>query len=231
VPTSSYPSAFGWQPTGHEDAFARTTALDELIQVHEYERQRMGQELHDSAGQLVVALQLSLAHLKRVQNNVGLEGLMEEIQDTVTQIDREIRSLAFLHYPAELDGRDLCSAVRTLANGFGRRTGISTSFKASGDTARIDPSTSMALLRVAQEALVNIRRHSHASLVKVLLKRRAGCVELDILDNGIGMDVDALTEGHGIGLQGMRHRMEKLGGHFQISNLRHGTRVLASVPA
>ena len=223
---------FGWQATDDANTAARTETLDELLRVHEYERQRMGQELHDSAGQLVVALQLSLAHLKRVQGDARLEGLMDEIQDTVTQIDREIRSLAFLHYPAELHGRDLSSAVRALTQGFGRRTGISISFKASGDTARIDPSTSIALLRVAQEALVNIRRHSHASLVKVLLKRRGGRVELDILDNGVGIrDLAAIADGRGIGLQGMRHRMEKLGGCFQISNQRHGTRVLASVPA
>lgn len=191
----------------------------------------MGQELHDSAGQLVVALQLSLAHLKRVQGDSDLESLMDEIQETVMLIDQEIRSLSFLHYPAELNGRDLSSAVHALAQGFERRTGICVSFEGSGDMASVDPSIAMALLRVAQEALVNIRRHSHASFVKVMLKKRAGRVELDILDNGTGIQDDALIIGGGIGLQGMRHRMEKLGGRFKISNLKQGTRVLASVPS
>lgn len=205
--------------------------VDEQLRIHEYERQRMGQELHDSAGQLLVSLQFSVAHLKRVEAGSGHDSLLEEIQETVRQIDQEIRSLAFLHYPVELGDRGLSSAIRSLARGFDRRTGIRTSFKSSGDQSIASDSISKALLRVAQEALVNVHRHAHASQASVSLRQGANYVELVVTDDGVGMPPAAsLTKVQGIGLRGMRHRVEALGGRFGVRNLKHGTTVTASVP-
>ena len=208
---------------------ART--VDELLRIHEYERQRMGQELHDSAGQLLVSLQFSVAHLKRVEGENGHAELFDEIQDTVRQIEQEIRSLAFLHYPVELGDRGLSEAVQSLARGFGRRTGIRTSFKESGDQSIANDSVSTAVLRVAQEALVNVHRHAHASQASVSLKQADNRIELVVSDNGVGMPtVDRVTKAKGIGLRGMRYRIEALGGRFAIRSLKHGTRLTASVP-
>ena len=208
-----------------------TIMLDELLQFHEYERQRIGQELHDSAGQLLVALQLSVAHLREVEADSGHDSLLQEINDTVRRIDQEIRSLAFLNYPAELGDRGLCCAVQALALGFGRRTGIRMTFRCIGDQATVDESISMALLRVAQEALANIHRHAHATCAKVILERRATHLHLTVSDDGIGMPAAGALKARGIGLQGMRHRIEMLGGRFRMGNLkRGGTRVSAIVP-
>lgn len=209
----------------------RPAMVDQLLRIHEYERQRMGQELHDSAGQLVVSLHLSIAHLRKIEQNSGHDSLMEEIQDTVRQIDKEIRALAFLHYPAELAEEGLCAAVQSLVYGFGRRTGIRTSFACSGDQTSVAVPISTTMLRVAQEALVNIHRHSHASRAKVVLKTEADHVHLSVSDDGIGIPptVDDRTA-RGIGLLGMRHRVEMQGGRFRISNLKHGTKVSATVP-
>ncbi|HET6941751.1 MAG TPA: ATP-binding protein [Sphingomicrobium sp.] len=221
---------FGWSIGPDGSDFTRAKLLDEMLKIHEYERQRLGQELHDSAGQLVVALQLSIAQLKILEEHSGHEDLIEDIQDTVRQIDREIRSLAFLHYPAELGDRDLPSAVRALANGFGRRTGIETTFKAVGKFVDAKGSGAMALLRVAQEALVNIHRHAHASSASIILQKRGNEIELSIADDGVGIPAKVLADAHGIGLQGMRHRVEMLGGRFRVRNLLRGTKIFASVP-
>lgn len=204
--------------------------VDELLRVHEYERQRLGQELHDGTGQLLVSLQLSVTHLRNVEAGSGHDGLLQEINDTVRQIDREIRALAFLDYPAELGDRGLCSAVQALTLGFGKRTGIRTSFKYIGDQAAVAKSLSIALLRVTQEALANIHRHAHATCAKVALERRENQIHLTISDDGVGMPVNASRAGRGIGVQGMRHRVETLGGRFRIGNLKHGTRVAATLP-
>ena len=208
-----------------------STIVEELLQIHEYERQRMGQELHDSAGQLLVSLQLSIARLKITEADCGHRALIDEIQDTVRQIDREIRALAFLHYPAELGDRALGEAVRTLVHGFGRRTGIRISFRSLGDQTAVAEPISVTMLRVAQEALVNVHRHSHASSAKVLLETSDKRVHLTVSDDGVGIPttVDVGKE-CGIGLQGMRHRVEMHGGHFGIRNLKHGTKISATVP-
>jgi two-component system NarL family sensor kinase len=204
---------------------------DQVLKAHDYERDRIGQELHDSAGQLLVSLQLSVARLRKVDENCRQERLLEEILDTVGQIDREIRTLSFLHHPAELGETGLCSAVGLLVRGFGRRTGICTSFKCLGGEITVDETISIAVLRVAQEALVNIHRHSHASTAKVVLERRGDLLRLTVSDDGIGLpNHDVLAEMEGIGLQGMRHRVEMLDGRFRITNLKHGAKISATVP-
>jgi two-component system NarL family sensor kinase len=213
------------------DQLSLAELTDELLKIHEYERERLGQELHDSAGQLLVSLQLSIARLQDIEKNNGHGLLMAEIQDTLRQIDQEIRALSFLHHPAELGQDGLCSAVGSLARGFGRRTGISTNFKCLGTQSGIADSISTAMLRIAQEALVNVHRHSHATTAQVVLENRGDSIRLTVADDGIGISgLECVAETQGIGLQGMRHRIEMLHGRFQIRRLKRGTKITASVP-
>jgi two-component system, NarL family, sensor kinase len=208
---------------------AEAGVVSQLLDIHEYERQRMGQELHDSAGQLLVSLQLSVARLRLLEENHKNDGLIDEIQENVRRIDQEIRTLAFLHHPVELGDRSLGEALRALVQGFARRTGIHVSFKCTeGPRPPAEPIPT-ALLRVAQEALVNIHRHSGASRANVSLRTDTDRLCLTISDNGVGIHL-AAAEGRGIGLQGMRHRVAILGGRFSVVGLKHGTRISASMP-
>jgi len=223
--------AFRWKDHPEEFEVSPRNMLDELLRIRENERQHLAQELHDSAGQLLVALELSIAHLKQVEKDGAHEDLFEEIQEAVRQIDREIRSLAFLHYPVELADRTLPSALQSLALGFGRRTGIHTTFRCLGDRSTVEERIAMAILRVTQEALVNIHRHAHASLVRVVLKRQADRLHLTVCDDGVGFPAAvAGDDAHGIGLQGMHRRIEMLGGQLRIRNLKRGAKLSAVVP-
>ena len=207
------------------------TSVDRLLQIHEYERQRMGQDLHDSAGQLLVSLQLSIARLRRGEPTCDRDALIGEIGEIVAQIDQEIRALAFLNHPVELNGRGLWCAVQTLVRGFGRRTGIHTIFRIVGDQSALEEPVSTALLRVAQEALVNIHRHARATCARVVIERRPRHLQLTISDNGTGIELSTPDDiVRGIGVESMRHRVEALGGEFQITNLKRGTKVSATVP-
>lgn len=207
------------------------TFVTQLLDLHDYERKRIGQELHDSTGQLLVSLQLSVARLRAIDGRYNQSSVIDEIQDTIREIDHEIRTLAFLQYPAELGGRSLCDAVRSLVHGFGNRTGIRASFKCFGDQAGLAEPVSITLLRVAQEALVNVHRHSRASSAKVVLDRQVDRLLLTVSDDGIGIPANADSgPGRGIGLQGMRHRVEMQGGCFNIRNLKHGTKISATMP-
>jgi len=203
--------------------------VTELLDIHEYERERIGQELHDSAGQLLVSLQLSVARLRVLEQNCERESLMDEIQDTIRLIDKEIRTLAFLDHPAELRDRSLCDALRSLVTGFARRTGIRTTFKCPDNPPARAESVAITLLRVAQEALVNVHRHSHATCAKVMIQADAHKIRLTVSDNGIGIQTGA-REVQGVGLHGMEHRVEMHGGRFNISRLNHGTKIIAIMP-
>jgi two-component system, NarL family, sensor kinase len=209
----------------------RAEIFNEVLRMRDDERQRIGQELHDSAGQLLLSLQLDVARLRETEKNGRYESLISEIEATARLIGQEIRSLGFLNHPIRLDPAGLVSALQALIAGFGKRTGYRVSFKVVGDQPLPDRTTSMTLLRVAQEALVNIHRHAHASSVTAQLERRGNNLELAIADNGIGIPSrrELATNG-GVGVQGMQFRVEQLGGRFRIAKLKHGTKISASVP-
>ena len=205
--------------------------VDELLHVHEYERQRLGQELHDCTGQLVVSLLLGLGRLRSIERDRTLETLIDEIEQTARQIDKEIRSLAFLHHSAELANHSLPDSLQILASGFGRRTGINTVFKCDGLMPPIDEPTATALLRIAQEALVNVHRHSRATSAVVQLRKLSRGLRLRVSDNGIGLGSSVARTGScGVGLAGMRHRVECLKGQFEIRCRKPGLTISATIP-
>ena len=102
-------SAFDFGSAGPENSFRQPDGIEQLLRALDRERRRLGQELHDSAGQLIACLQLSLARLEIEDPEHGC--LIHEIQDITRKICDEIRSVAFLQYPAELADHGLASAV------------------------------------------------------------------------------------------------------------------------
>ena len=204
---------------------------DSYLEGQDDERLRLGRELHDSTGQLLLALRLGIAHLRLARAGENRDELLEEIEDTVRQIDAEIRTFSFVHYPAELGKNDLVVALEQFAKGFGKRTGLKVIFQACCKQAQARPGVAAALLRIAQEALTNVHRHACATSVQLSLVKHRGLVELIIKDDGCGLPaVDQPAVIGGVGLQGMRHRIERLGGSLKVWRLRKGTRVAASLP-
>lgn len=207
-------------------------AIENRLRAQENERLKMGRELHDSTGQLLLALRLEIANLRQLQGTSAEGGLLDEIDHTAREIDREIRAFAFTHYPAEIGREGLGAALRSLANGFASRTGLRIRFTSIPDPITRSGPVALALLRVAQEALLNVHRHAHASNVQLMVTERRNMLQLSVRDDGVGIrSAQSLEEFHGIGLQGMRHRVERLGGHFAIRRLKHGTKIMATVPA
>jgi two-component system NarL family sensor kinase len=204
--------------------------LDVCLDAQESERLRLGRELHDSTGQLLLALRLSVAHLRHMQGIGDTEEVLGEIDETARQIDQEIRTFSFLNYPAELGKCGLIGTLEALVKGFSKRTGIRIDFQATCLRPCPGP-LAIALLRVGQEALMNVHRHARATSALVKLVERDGLLELSISDDGRGMPpADHHAVANGVGLQGMRHRIERLGGHFAVRRLKHGTKLVASVP-
>ena len=205
--------------------------MDAILKVHEYERQRMGRELHDSAGQLITSLELNIAILRQVGDKRLTGHVIDEIHATVQQMSREIRTLAFLDYPSQISDGGLCAALRSLSRGLEHRTGLNILVRCESGLPDIDDKRSLPLLRVAQEALTNVHRHARATEAKIILRHRRGMLELIISDNGRGMREElAHPENPGVGLRGMRHRIEAIGGQFRIVSSNAGTRISACVP-
>lgn len=210
-----------------------------LLQMQDEERRRIGRDLHDTLGQCVTAMKISLDSLAS-----GLEKSDVKTHEKVIQCVRlaeecvkEVRTISYLLYPPMLEEMGLKSAIPWYLEGFTRRCGIQVTFDARADFGRLSRDTELALFRVLQESLTNVHRHSGSQTAHIELSTRDGMAVLEIRDNGKGMPSAVLKESDesayrviGVGLRGMRERLGQLGGRLEISSTEHGASVTAAVP-
>ena len=219
----------------------RTLALQNLSQrllrVQDEERRRVARDLHDSTGQTLTALKMSLADLeKRIQQDQSTSGILCDIAALADQALQEIRTTSYLLHPPLLDEVGFAAAAQWYVEGFAERSGIKASLNFEIEFERLPIAIETALFRVLQESLTNAHRHSGTSEVSIRLQRRAEAVILEITDSGCGIPAALLrrlrkTDSEtGVGLAGMRERLNELNGKLEIHSDSHGTSVRALVP-
>jgi NarL family two-component system sensor histidine kinase LiaS len=207
---------------------ALLTTRQELAVVEE--RNRLARELHDTVKQHVFANALLVrAARKQVDRDPAIakrhledaEGLAEQTQQELITLIRALR-------PAALADKGLLAVLTEVAREWATRTGIAVDVRAQGQRAT-PLEVEDALLRVAQEALANVARHSNASRVEVQLAWEGEQLRLSVRDDGDGFDV-AAAEGTGMGLASMRERVEALGGTLVLASAPGETGVEVCVP-
>ena len=208
---------------------------DRLSSAQMDERRLIAQELHDSAGQYVVAAELALlgAHerLPELSKNPGVRQALGDVMDCLKDAEREIRVLSYLLHPPAIANQGLATVLTNFALGFGGRAGVSIDVSIDKKVNAVPNHLAIPLLRVCQEALTNVHRHAKASSVKVKLDVADSAIELEICDDGVGFSPRDAQGGFalGIGLSGMRERIERLGGSLHIDGDR-GTCLKARIP-
>lgn len=207
---------------------ARRNYGERVLQEQAAERQRIAREIHDSTMQPLVCIGLSLGQLKRTGAGADVLDIVHQMEELISETQREIRSIAFVAHPPSLDGLGLIEALRVLATGFGQRTALRVSFEAKGMEGRLSAAAELALYRAVQEGLMNVHRHARATEAAVRLVRRRGLVHAVVADNGRGMSPKAPR---GVGLSGMRGRLAELGGRLTVVPKPAGTMIVASLPA
>ncbi|HSC48704.1 MAG TPA: GAF domain-containing protein [Gaiellaceae bacterium] len=201
-------------------------ALRRVVAAQELERQRLARELHDETGQALTSILLGLKQLEGAKSPEALEGLRELVVATL----QDVRRLAVELRPKVLDDFGLVPALERLTQNFAEHTGIAVDLEASAITERLPMEVETAIYRIVQEALTNVVKHARAQRVSVLLTRANGRIKAVIEDDGTGFDQNA-TDG-GIGLIGMRERIELLDGSLAVETTpTSGTTVAVEVPA
>src|SRR5690606_9542891 len=205
----------------------------QLLSVQEDERQRIAVELHDSTSQHLVALGLGVARLRRTVAD-GADRVLDDMAGALDEALKEIRVLSYLMNPPNLERDGLAAAARNFVDGFGRRTGLHTSFRLEGAVDKLALDVQRTIFRVIQEALANVHRHARAEGVEVELTRTSARLSLRVADDGCGI-AEINTPPHpgappGVGSAGMRARVEQLGGALTIRGDGAGAVLLASVP-
>jgi signal transduction histidine kinase len=191
-------------------------------------------ELHDSTSQHLVALGLGIARLRQLVAGARSEVVLDDMSKAVREVMKEIRILSYLMRPPSLERGGLQATVRDFVEGFGTRTGLEVGFQASGAVDDISPGVRHAAFRIVQEALSNVYRHAHATRTEVALEQAAGILTVRVADDGQGIaklragDPEGLQLG--VGIDGMRTRVGRLGGDLEIVCPDRGTWVVARIP-
>jgi PAS domain S-box-containing protein len=205
---------------------------ERLLSLQEEERRRIGAELHDSTTQHLASAGLALAQVQRlVSNDPILVSAVERGMASLAEAQREIRAFSYLLFPPSLDRDGLASTLRHFVQGFARRTDLKFSCKIDDAADEASPSVQRAVLRIVQEALTNIHRHARASRASVTLQVSGPKLTLKVADDGLGFPVSKgdIAPELGVGIPGMRTRVQQLGGELAITSGRRGTTVHASL--
>lgn len=206
-----------------------------LLKIQDEERRRIARELHDSLGQLLSSLKMNLDHMR--SHPATAEGeLMEASVDLAQQSINETRTLSYLLHPPLLDEFGFASAAKWYIDGFVKRSRIDVKFEIEKHFERMPDEIELALFRILQESLTNIHRHSGSSTADIVADRTATQVVLRIIDHGKGIPTELLQKfrrtrgGVGVGLAGMRERIEELGGKLDIRSEEHSTVLDVTIP-
>jgi signal transduction histidine kinase len=187
------------------------------------ERERLAREIHDTLAQgfTSVVVLLELAESDVDTDPAAARRRLVTARETARQNLAEARSLVAALTPVDLQVAPLPEALGRLTDRFDAETGLPARLEVCGDPRPLAANQEVVLLRSAQEALANVRRHAGASAVTVTLRFDGAGAMLSVADDGAGFDPDAATGGYG--LAGMRRRVEEIGGALTIHSGPAGT--------
>jgi signal transduction histidine kinase len=205
-----------------------------LMTAQDEERRRIARELHDGLGQDLTAAKMMLGSL--VQPNQLKDPrdgeTVSEVLSMMDNVIEQVRTLSHLLHPPLLDEMGLLSALRWYTDGFAKRSGVVTVLAAAKDFPRLEPELEMAIFKIVQESLTNVFRHAEAKEATVQLEARDGQACISIVDNGkgIGSSDELHPASYGIGVIGIKQRVEEFGGTLTLRNTGAGTRVEVRIP-
>jgi len=216
-----------------EDAFKKQQIGIWIVQAQEEERRKIARELHDGPAQSLANIVMRLSLIERLweqdQEWVKREisALTSMVRDNITEVRRVIFDLR----PMALDDLGLVPAMRRYLADYRDKHGLDVHFLFFGEERRLPLPVEVALFRLTQEALSNVRKHAEVDEAVVKLEITPRMATIVIKDDGRGFDVARASEKGRYGLLGMRERVELFNGELTIkSRLGHGTQVIISIP-
>jgi PAS domain S-box-containing protein len=206
-----------------------------LLKTQDDERRHIARELHDSAGQLIAALGMNLAGISRqAKGNPLLAGALEDTQNLVQQLNKEIRTTSYLLHPPLLDENGLSQAIQWYMQGLLERGGLEIELDMAEDFGRLPADLELAVFRIVQESLTNIHRHSGSKTATIRLSRTTHNVLLEIQDHGKGISAEKLfaikAQRTGVGITGMRERVRHFRGEMDIQSNGTGATISVKLP-
>jgi PAS domain S-box-containing protein len=207
---------------------ALTDLSRKLIEAQERERSRIGRELHDDINQRIALLAVELDHLQKSPSEV--EKRVPELRKSIAELSNDVQAMSHDLHSSKLEYLGVVAGMKSWCKELAERQKMEIDFKS--DTSSVLPlAVGLSLFRVLQEALINAIKHSGVKRIEVRLREDSGEIHLIISDLGRGFDVEAASQGSGLGLTSMRERVRMVNGTISIeSKPLSGTNVYVRVP-
>lgn len=192
---------------------------NKIIEAHEEEKQRLSQEIHDTISQSLAALKIDIQQFVKKTDPISEAGI--QIVQRMTEIIETTRHLAYDLRPDLLDNLGLIEAVRHFALELSKRNSITLKIFINVEHADFGDHINLQLFRIIQEALTNTVKHGRANQVTLLIFKNKHCYTFLIRDNGVGFNVDTLTDtlpSNHLGMRIMRERSKDIGAELEISS-------------
>jgi PAS domain S-box-containing protein len=206
-----------------------------LLQTQDEERRHIARELHDSAGQTLAALGMSLSRLAQdaKSNPDQLAKSIEDAEGLVQHLTQEIRTTSYLLHPPLLDESGLSSALNWYVQGLKERSGLEIDLRIAEDFGRLPADVELVIFRLVQESLTNVHRHSRSKTAFIRVAREADRLFVEVHDSGDGMSAERLAAiqsyGAGLGIRGMRERLRHFNGELLVESNGTGTKISATL--
>jgi two-component system CheB/CheR fusion protein len=211
----------------------RRSDLARLATVQEEERRRVARELHDDLIQRLAGLGMDLGAYaaNTPASSPRLKKGLRQFQSRVVEAAEVGRRVAYELHPFQLEDLGLAAALRAHCESLGTSQGLAVDFTSRSLPDGLRPEVAACLYRVAQESLRNIAKHAQVKRATVTLQGTADSVRLSVEDRGIGFTVRATNAGPGLGLVGMKDRVQLVNGKMSIeSDPGKGTRLSVEIP-
>jgi len=207
-----------------------------LMRVQDQERRHIARELHDTAGQTLAVLGITLAQLIDKLAHVAPDLLKDgqQVEELVRQLHQEIRTTSYLLHPPLLDERGLAPALSWYVQGLIERGVLDVTLEIPENFGRLPAELELAIFRVVQECLTNVHRHSGSHSASIRISNDDDVICVEVSDQGKGINPSRLQEiqsgGAGVGVRGMQERLRQFGGELRIEAFDTGTTVTARIP-
>ena len=209
----------------------RSLALDYQADV-ERERQKLSRELHDELGSIFTATKMDIAWVIKKVKEVAPD-IVDKLRKTSSYVDQGIqyqRHIVQELHPSMLSTFGFWPALQSLINDAADRNQWQLTLHLPDENTKLNETISLVAYRIVQETLNNANKYAKATAISVDVMVDTQFLKLEIEDNGVGVDMNAL-DGNTHGLSGMRHRVLAIGGHFEmLSEPNKGVLIRALIP-
>jgi two-component system sensor histidine kinase DegS len=216
-----------------EESFRQQQMVTWIIESQEAERRKIARELHDGPAQSMASILIRLDLMKRMwdQDVAGIYEEIENVRDMSRETLDDIRRIMFDLKPSLLHENNFSSTLRDYFYDYEDKYNFNIEFVLIGEDKNYDLSLEIALFRIVQESITNIRKHAGVKQAQVKLEDNGGFLTLVIKDEGCGFDLNSVSNKESYGILGMMERVNLLGGKLDIFAVPgQGTRIVIKVP-